>query len=325
MFGYNLAKHPFLNQTMICMWFEEERFRRTEVRIIPGYGSNICSYSVDGIEYLYQGFTDVAGMKFFGIPMMFPFPNRVSGCRVTFNDEVYILPDNDNGQTLHGLISATPFTFKTPVVTDESISVTTTLAIQQGHPLYQIMPIAGKLELTITLTLEGLRLGVKVTNQDGEKRLPFGFGIHPYFNVWGLKQNIRIRVPAQGYMVSQDMVPTGKVLSMDEAPVDLREATPLDTLDLDDVWLGMTPLKPMEIYYDAIGRKLSIFASKIFTHAVTYTPPIEGFFCLENQTNATDALRLTELGFVEEAHLLVLEPGESIQGSIQFSVTEIQE
>lgn len=92
MFGYHIARHPILNLPMICLWTETDHFRRAEVRIVPDYGSNICSYSVDGIEYLHQGFTDVGGMKFFGMPMMYPFPNRISGCRVDFNGKFTVCP-----------------------------------------------------------------------------------------------------------------------------------------------------------------------------------------------------------------------------------------
>lgn len=324
MFGYHIARHPILNLPMICLWTETDHFRRAEARIVPDYGSNICSYSVDGIEYLHQGFTDVGGMKFFGMPMMYPFPNRISGCRVDFNGEVYRLPDTDNGRTLHGLVSAAAFSYETPVLTDESISLTTFITLTPGHPLFQIFPIANKLEITTMLENDSLTIQAKISNLDSRKELPFGFGIHPYFNALGMKKDIRIRVPAQGYLEAVDLIPTGKVLPMEEAPVDLRNLTPLAGIDLDDVWSGMTPLKPIEIRYESIGRKLTLFATDLFTHAVTYTPPTAGFFCLENQTNATDAVRLHQAGFVDAAHLLILKPGESTVGKVQIQVGPIQ-
>lgn len=324
MFGYHIVRHPILNLPMICLWTEAGHFRRAEARIIPEYGSNICSFSVDGIEYLHQGFTDVAGMKFFGIPMMYPFPNRIDNCRVEFNDEVYRLPDTDHGRTLHGLVSAAPFSFETPVVRDDSISVKTFISLTPGHPLYQIFPIESKLELVTTLENDALSIQMKVANLDSKKDLPFGFGIHPYFNALGMKKDIRIRVPAQGYLESVNLIPTGKVLAMKDAPVDLRGWTPLAGLDLDDVWLGMTPLKPIEIRYESINRQLTLFATDIFTHAVTYTPPTAGFFCLENQTNAPDAVRLHQEGYADTAHLLILQPGETTAGTVQLQVSPIQ-
>ena len=166
-------------------------------------------------------------------------------------------------------------------------------------------------------------------NLDSTKRLPFGFGIHPYFNALGMKKDILIRVPAKGYMPANRLIPTGKIVSMEEGPADLRGLTPLDKLDLDDLWWGMEPLKPMEIYYESIKRKVSIFASDIFTHAVTYTPAAQGFFCLENQTNATDAVRLYQDGHIMATVLsggmvsMYLIPGSGSTLAIQEWLMEI--
>lgn len=325
MFGYNIARHPILNLPMICLWSETERYKRAEVRIVPEYGSNICSFTVDGIEYLHQGFFDVAGIKFFGIPILYPYPNRVDGCKALINGTEVELPDTDHGRTLHGLVAAVPFTHETPVMTDDSISVKTSLIIDKTHELYPYFPVANRLELTITLSQDGLTVQVKVANLDAVAELPFGFGLHPYFNVIGMKRDVLIHVPAAGYMVNTKLIPTGAVLPMEESPADLRKLTPLTGLDLDDLWLGMAPLKPMEIVYQSIQRKLTIFASDIFTHAVTYTPLGESFFCLENQSCATNAHQLHQAGQADVAHLLVLQPGESILGKIRFSVEAIRE
>lgn len=325
MFGYNIARHPILNLPMICLWSETERFKRAEVRVVPEYGSNICSYTIDGIEYLHQGFFDVAGMKFFGIPILYPYPNRVDGCKAVINGTEIPLPDTDNGRTLHGLVAAASFSYDTPVMTDDSISVKTSLTIGEEHVLYPYFPVPNRLELTITLSQDGLTVQAKVTNLDGAKDLPFGFGVHPFFNVIGLKNDVLIRVPATGYMENQKLIPTGNVLPMEQGPADLRKLTPLTGLDLDDLWLGMTPLKPIEIIYQSIQRKMTIFASDIFTHAVTYTPQKESFFCLENQTCATNAHRLHHEQKTDVAHLLVLHPGETMMGKLRFSVEAIRE
>ena len=323
MYGYNFAKHPVLDQKIICMWSEEDHDRKREVRLLPQYGANLYSYQVDGIEYLHQAPMPVIGKKFFGIPLLYPFPNRVGNCRFTFDGTEYVLPDNDGGRTLHGLISDAPFEVETPVVTDEEISVKTWLEIPSGHPIYKIFPIANRLEVTYTLGTEGLKLTFKVTNLDPSKRFPFGLGIHPYFNVHGLRSQVRIQVPAKKWMEAVNLMPTGKLVDLDDAPADLTNPTPLTGLNLDDVWYGMDPMKPMTISYDALGKRLSVYATKIFTHSVTFTPPCEAFFCLENQTNSTDCHNLYAKGLEEESHLLILNPGESVSGSILMKVESI--
>ncbi len=320
MFGFNFANHPVFGQKVLCMWEEEDRYRKSEIRLFPGMGANLYSYMVDGIEYLHQAPMPVIGKKFFGIPLLYPFPNRVRNCRFTFDGVEYVLPDNDGGRSLHGLVSDAPFELQTPVVTDDSVSAVASIEIVPGHPLYSIFPISNRLDVTFGLSFNGLTMNFKVTNLDEKKRFPFGLGIHPYFNVHGTKKQVRIQVPAKKWMEAVSLMPTGKLLNLDKGPADLSDPTVLAGLNLDDVWYGMDVMKPMTIYYDALSRKLCLYASNIFTHSVVYTPPFESFFCMENQTNATDCHNLHTKGFVDESHLLILDPGQSITGTIMMKV-----
>ena len=323
MYGYNFAKHPVLDQKMICLWSENDHVRKTEAKLLPEFGSNLCSYSVDGIEFLHQAPMPVIGSKFFGTPVLYPFPNRIRNCRFTFDGTEYVLPDNDGGRSLHGLVYDTPFQFETPVVTDDDISVKTKLEILPGHPIYKLFPIANSLELNYILGADGLTIQVKISNLDQEKRFPFGFGIHPYFNVLGLKSQVKLYVPAKKWMEAVNLIPTGRLIDLDKSPADLSKPTKLSGLNLDEVWYGMEPKKPQAIIYEALGKKMVLYASDIFTHSVTYTPPFESFLCVENQTNSTDCHNLYAKGFEEEAHLLILKPGESISGTIRFCLEDI--
>ncbi len=323
MFGYNIAKHPVMDQKMICLWSEEDHYRKSEAKLLPGFGSNLCSFAVDGLEYLHQAPMPVIGTKFFGVPLLYPFPNRVRNCRFTFDGVEYRLPDNDGGRSLHCLVADAPFEYETPVVKDDAVSVKTRLDIVPGHPLHDIFPIANRLELVYTLRNDSVEISVKITNLDSEKRFPFGFGVHPYFNIYGTKDQVRLHVPAKKWMEAVSQLPTGKLVNMEDAPADLSKPIPIKGLTLDEVWFGMEPKKPMAIIYEAIGRKLMLKASEIFTHSVTYTPPFEAFLCVENQTNATDCHNLYARGLEREAHLLILAPGESIGGMLSFAAERI--
>lgn len=323
MFGYHIAKHPVLDQKMICLWSEEDHCRKSEINLLPGFGSNLCSFAVDGLEYLHQAPMPVIGTKYFGTPVLYPFPNRVRNCRFTFDGVEYRLPDNDGGRSLHLLVSDAQFESETPVVKDDAVSVKTRLDIVPGHPLYDIFPIANRLELVYTLRNSSVDIDVRITNLDSKKRFPFGFGIHPYFNIFGTKDQVHLHVPAKKWMEAVSLLPTGKLVDPDEAPADLSKPTAIKGLTLDEVWFGMEAKKPQSITYDAIGRKLVMKASEIFTHSVTYTPPFEAFLCVENQTNSTDCHNLYARGFEKEAHLLILDPGESIGGTLSFLIERI--
>jgi galactose mutarotase-like enzyme len=59
--------------------------------------------------------------------------------------------------------------------------------------------------------------------------------------------------------------------------------------------------------------------SREFTHAVVYTPD-RPTFCIENQTSSTDAHNLFAHGFKRESHLLVVAPGKTARGSVDWKI-----
>lgn len=323
MYNYNIRKHPVLNTRMITLWQEEDHNRPAEISLLPDFGSNLCSYRIDGIEYLHQAPMPNFGIYYFGTPILYPFPNRIRNRKMSFDGVDYQFHDDDHGHTLHAFIRDHVFEMETPVITDENISVKTVLTIEKGHPIYAQFPIANRLEMRYMLERGELTFSMKVTNLDSHKRFPFGFGIHPYFNVLGTRSSVKIQVPAKKWMDKINLLPTGKLVELKDAPVDISQPQPLSELDLDDVWFGMEPDRPQSVFYECLHRKLVMHTSDIFTHSVTYTPAGQPFFCMENQTCSTDAVNLSAAGKEKEAHLLILDPGESIEGWVRFSIESL--
>jgi aldose 1-epimerase len=93
---------------------------------------------------------------------------------------------------------------------------------------------------------------------------------------------------------------------------------PLSDLALDDVFWGMTPDAPPGYRSEDAGIRVDLPASEHFTHMVIYTPKGQPFFCMENQTCSTDAHNLHAKGLIRESHLLVVDPGQSMTGRVQF-------
>jgi len=123
-------------------------------------------------------------------------------------------------------------------------------------------------------------------------------------------------------MEAEDLLPTGRLFDLEEGSADMRNPTPLSALDLDDVFWGLEPSQPQNIYYDDIGKKVTLTASEFFTHSVIYTPPSQPFFCIENQSCSTDAHNLYARGLTEESHLTILDPGESLSAWVDISVSD---
>ena len=63
---------------------------------------------------------------------------------------------------------------------------------------------------------------------------------------------------------------------------------------------------------------LRLRASSAFREAVVFTPPHRQAFCVEPYTCATDAINLQQRGL--DAGLLVLQPGQSWSGVVEFAV-----
>ena len=294
---------------------------QTVAEFMPQQGSNLFDLVVDGTDYLF-GQAPAGGAALLGTPILYPMPNRVRDAQFTFAGRTFRFQPNNGPNFIHGLVRDQQWQVEGAQATDHSVSVKTYIRFEPGTSIYSLFPIRNTLELVYTLTPGAIRFDFTLRNDDAEQRLPFGLAIHPYFPVLGPRESVRILVPAQKWMEAENLLPTGRLIDLAQGPADLREPVSLAQLNLDDVFWGMTESNPSVIYYDSLGLKLTLSASAFFTHAVVYTPVGRPFFCIENQSCSTDAHNLYSRGLKDEAHLAILEPGESRSEWIQFTLSE---
>jgi aldose 1-epimerase len=292
--------------------------------LAPEVGANLFQFSVGKVEYLFDQFQQpLSPATLLGTPILYPTPNRVRDARFLFDGSLFTFEPNDGTRFLHGLVRHARWEVQEPQISGDQISVTAAIVCAPGSPIYQRFPIANTLSVRYTLAPNSLRLDFAVENQDAAKRLPFGLAIHPYFRVHGPRSSVRIVVPAQRWMKAVDLLPTGELVDMAQGPADMRQPTSLSQLNLDDVFWGMGAEQPAVIYYDHLGKQLTLHADSFFTHAVVYTPSERPYFCIENQSCSTDAHNLDARGLSQAAHLAVLDPGERLDTWIAFRVTDI--
>jgi len=294
----------------------------SSLQFSPEMGGNLFSLEVEGTEYLVAGLPVQDQPRLLGTPILYPSPNRVRNARFTFDGHTFEFEPNEGTNFLHGLVLRAPWECAEPVSDAQGISVQMHITFAPGTPIYERFPIRNTLALRYTLTEKGVRFDFAVSNEDSERRLPFGLGIHPFFRVIGPRESVRLEVPARKWMEADHLLPTGRLVDLEEAPADLRRPTPLSQLKLDDVFWGMEPERPAVIYYDSIGKKVTLYASDFFTHICVFTPPQYPVFCVENQSCSTDAHNLHARGLKEEAHLAILEPGESLSAWVEFVVSD---
>ncbi len=294
--------------------------RNLEARIAAEAGSNLYSLKAGGTEILVQPAEwGVTPSLRYGFPVLFPTPNRVRDSKFTFDGHTYTFPANERSHFIHGLVHTLPWQAGTPSVDAKSASVATFLDWDARQKDFALFPIQHRLSLRFRLDSQGVTLTFTVQNRD-DKRLPFGFAFHPWFQILGSRAETYLQVPAQKRMEAVGLLPTGKLESLDGSPYDLRTPVSLEPLRLDDVYWGLAPEQPPGYEARDKGIKVSLGGSKEFTHMVVYTPPGRPFFCMENQTCSTDAHNLHARGMERESHLLIADRGKSISGWVYVKV-----
>ncbi len=297
---------------------------RLEALIAPAAGSNLFSLAVDGHELLYQ--PDILGeldQQLAGTAVMFPTPNRVRDSRMTFEGRTFEFPANSHANFIHGLVRRHPWRAGKLGQGKGVARAETYLDWDRKQPEFGLFPIPHRLSITYALDRTGLRFSYRVQNRDRRARLPYGFGLHPYFRVPADRAGVQMQVPLPRRMESEKYLPSGRLLPVTGTGHDLRKLTPLPGLALDDVYFGLVPPKTARFQLARPPIEVRLGGSAAFTHVVVYTPPDRPFFCIENQTCSTDAHNLHAAGKKDVAHLLVVPPGKSARGYVDWKIRRL--
>lgn len=260
----------------------------------------------------------------YGIPVLFPFPNRVRGGRYAFEDGEYEFEEKKkSGNSIHGLVFTRPWRVEAAVSTPSEASLTCTFHSEEFPGLRNQYPFPHDLQLSWTLTEGALVIKVMVRNA-GKGRMPMGFGLHPYFKAPFFEDTphsaCMVTVPAERYWELEDSLPTGVVKSARGA-YDLRGGRPLEGMSFDDVFTdlggGVT-----RCLVDDTSRKVRLIVESgpEFREMVVFTPPGRNAIAIEPYTCTTDAVNLHSRGI--DAGLLVLDPREEFTGTVKIFTEE---
>ncbi len=280
-------------------------------RIAVDRGFNCYSFEVDGHELLdsVPGFADGAGRPSgHGIPILFPFPNRIRDGRYSWADRSYelpagIAPDDGQGNAIHGFCLDRPWR----VISQDSSSVTGEFQLSRdAADRRSLWPTDARITVTYSLEANRLLADILINNPDAEA-MPFGFGTHPYFRLplgpGGTTEECRVRVPAHRQWELDACLPSGRLLPVD-ASCDLRGGGRFGDMQLDHVLTSITenhlgPPEVLEMSVDDPGaarRLIQRCDGRLFREVVVYTPPGRDAVCLEPYTCVTDAINLDPTG-----------------------------
>lgn len=329
-FSARIHVDPTLDSTVILLSYEDgaDPSRSITAGIAPELGSNMFQLRVGDHELIYRETELLKRMDFTGNFVLWPLPNRIRGKSYSFQGQDYTLEEVQrvpgDPELIHGLVFDRPWQYEPPMLGPDAVAVTTYVEVAPGSPYYDAYPFDSRLSLTYTLDKDGVTVAYNVQNK-GARALPYGFALHPYFATLSGQDDTWISIPADEVMEADStLLPTGRLLPLDGimyAMFDLRQPRPVGHLKLDHVYTGLHAGESATIAYPKQGLRLRLSASDDFTHMVIYTPPGgEPYFCLENQTCATDAINLHQRGLPELAHLLEVPPGGAGGGFIRFAV-----
>ncbi len=256
-----------------------------------------------------------------GIPILFPFPNRIRAGRFTWDGREYNLPGTDKwGNAIHGLCMDRPWR----VVRQSDDFVTGQFQLSVDAPdRRSLWPSDFVIEVDYELVRSRLRSRFRISNP-GNQKLPWGLGTHPYFKLPlgpnGRADACLIEVPAKKRWELENCLPTGRLIPVDEEN-DLREGAYLSVLKLDDVYTDLEfdgPQFDCLVVDEQAGLQVTLTCPPIFREIVAFTPPNRAAVCLEPYTCPTDAVNLQAQG--QDVGWRVLSPGQEFHTWIDLSV-----
>jgi aldose 1-epimerase len=294
--------------------------------IWPAQGFNCFRWTAQGggLDVLYADpkFLEGSSPTRTGIPILFPFPNRIRDGRFTWDGKEYQLPLNDpvKKNAIHGFACRRPWRVVDQGADGASAWVTAEFqGSRDAADCRDSWPADYRIRITYRLSPARLAVEAVADNPD-KKRLPCGLGYHPYFRVD--EKACFVQVPTRRYWELEECLPSGKRPDV-RGMRDLNQPRPLQELTLDDVLtdLGGTAAGGL-CFRGSIRRpqaELRVATSAGFRELVVFTPPHRQAFCIEPYTCTTDAINLTQRGV--DAGLTVLDPGQAWTGVVELRVS----
>lgn len=301
--------------------------------IWPALGFNCYRWQVQrggqSLELLYQApdlFPNGRPTRS-GIPVLFPFPNRIRDGRFTWDGHTYQLPLDDPARknAIHGFACHHAWRIAAQGADASSAWITGVFRCSQDGPDSRpLWPADHEIQLTYRLTSGSLRLEAEVYNPD-RVNLPFGLGYHPYFRMpfsaTATADESLLSVPARSVWKLEESLPTGERVPVD-ASCDLNQPRRFGELHVDTILTDL-PATSEEMPERATlqgtpGAILHLHAGHEFRDLVVFTPPHREAFCVEPYTCTTDAINLQARGI--ETGWRVLPPGQRWRAVVELRI-----
>jgi aldose 1-epimerase len=228
----------------------------------------------------------VADGKTMGIPLLYPWANRLGALSYAVDGELITLAPNmfrtdPNGLPIHGLLAAYP---RWRVVAQSDDELTTELDFGADRDLMAAFPFAHLLALTVRLSERTLTVRTAVT-PTADKAVPLCFGFHPYLQLPDAPRSEWIieTPPLRHLELDERGLPTGDSASQPPTTEALGDKT------FDD---GYDQVPDGAVFAVSGGdRRIEVHFDQGYPAAQIFAPPGEDVVCFEPMAAPTDSLR----------------------------------
>lgn len=260
-------------------------------QFVPDAGMIGSSLTDDGVELLGQrrGLDAyLSAGKTMGIPILYPWANRLGANTYTAGDVSVTLQPGENGVRpdpaglpIHGVLAA----YQGWRVTAESENELTAELDYGADPrLLASFPFPHLLTVAVDLSERTLTVRTTVT-ATGDRAVPLCFGYHPYLQLPGTdRADWVIETPPLRHLSLDDRgLPTGATTDQPARSQRLGSAA------FDDAYDGVGSGALFAL--SGGGRRLEVRFERGYSAAQIFAPPGEDLVCFEPMAAPTDALR----------------------------------
>lgn len=255
-----------------------------------------------------------------GIPLMFPFPGRISNKKFDFGDASYQLDSDDRfGNAIHGF--AMRHAWRVIERSDDRVAAEFRPEIDAPDALRQ-WPSEYTFAASYRVVGSRLEFDALATNT-GDAPMPFGFGTHAYLRLpladASDPESTVVRAPVDRRWLMEGVLPTGATEALPDSA--LAEGAPLAGREFDAPHRLLEGGGSTELLDPTSGRLLRQTFDDSMTCLVVYTPGHRKAICLEPETCVPDPFRLEAKGV--RTGLRTLQPGETYKTRIVLEASTI--
>jgi aldose 1-epimerase len=266
-----------------------------EAAFVPGAGMLCSSLRHHGEELLAQNAgvsAYVQNGKTMGIPLLYPWANRLSGFDYSVAGRAVSVPHDpacialdQNGLPIHGVIGGRMAweIVRTPAHDEHSLLALLSWSEERAE-CFEVFPFRHDVHYEARLAAGRLEIEV-VVRACGEDAVPVGFGFHPYLSLPGVaREHWLVELPAMRHLA----------LDNRQIPVGAGQASSARRFELagnefDDGFDSVA--EPARFSVSAEPRRIELELSGGYPCAQVYAPQSGPFICFEPMTAPTNALR----------------------------------